>query len=677
MSFFTYLLKKWYNCFIEDYYYWVLWVPVLLGIGILCYLNLYNEPSLIEMIVMDLFSMIVVFMVYYFSNNQITKVFVWAFPIICAGFTIIFCYVQHIDTKFVYPRYYKNITGIVKEIQYYPKKIRLILQDVHGVHKKVNKIRISTKNKLPENLGVGDKIQLSAYLNPPNKPVAPLHYNFAMLAYFQNISGVGYTVEPIILLKQYETSSITYYIEKIRNQIRVSFEDVMHNKVNSQIASALIIGKKEGIEQSILQEIRESGLAHLLAISGLHLSIVAGFFFVIIRLLLVAILGTSSCKYDCKKFSAIFSIIFSFIYLLLSGAPVSAQRSFIMISMVFLAIIINRTSINLRSVSVAATLILLYQPEAIIRPSFQMSFIAVISLIAVHNYIKGKFSRKSKTFYFIDIIISSLASSLATTPYTVFHFNQISIAGIISNLIAIPLTTFIIMPAGIMFTVLHKISEYANIFAYIMEQALNVLMMVVRYVNEIPYHAIYCPKIAGEVLLLFTLGFLWLSFWQSQIRLFGIPIIICSIVLSLYSKNPDVLFDEKVAAVQGGDKKLYFLNSRIRSNFVTQNWMQQFGQNHILKHTQHNNTQSVMVECNKARCIYTKHSARVLFLYYPTEYECDQFQYIIHMKNINENKQCLNAILYKDIKESGAYAMYLVDNKVINVQDSIGNRPWT
>lgn len=199
-----------------------------------------------------------------------------------------------------------------------------------------------------------------------------------------------------------------------------------------------------------MDAIRDSGIAHLFAISGLHLSFVAGLFFVVFRNLF-AISETLTLKYNTKKISAFLTILPTTFYLLITGMQISAQRAYIMVILVLVAIMIERKYRGLIAIAFAAAVILIIEPEAILKPGFQMSFSAVLALVASYQINANKLFKIKIMKYFVSIMISSVIASLATVPYTIYNFNYFSISGIITNLVAIPIVTLIIIPLGIIY----------------------------------------------------------------------------------------------------------------------------------------------------------------------------------------------------------------------------------
>ncbi len=223
------------------------------------------------------------------------------------------------------------------------------------------------------------------------------------------------------------------------------------------LATALLTGDRSAIPQTILDNMYASGLVRLLAISGLHVGLVAGIIFVVVRLLLVAI-EPIALRHPIKKWAAATALIGFLCYLLLSGASVPTQRAFLMCSLVLLAVILDRTSLSMRLIALAAFVLLLLRPESLMGPSFQMSFAAAAALIAAYKVLRQPLTRLASgaslklrpLLYILGAAITSIIASGATAPFAIYHFNRFAEYGLLANLAAVPVTGLWIMPWGLL-----------------------------------------------------------------------------------------------------------------------------------------------------------------------------------------------------------------------------------
>ncbi len=466
--------------------------------------------------------------------------------------------------------YVEDAISTIKKIEHMHQYTRITLDKV----RKFKNVRIVVRTKTYEKMRPGDIIMTSMKLHPPPGPVTENGYDFARFAYFQNIEAIGFATKPIKLQIRGRKNTFRENIMHLRHRIDETFKQNMSYPASS-IASALMVGKREGIDKNTMENIRKAGLAHLLAISGLHISLVASLFFISTNYIVLRYTKLS-IKYETNKIAAIISIIGSGVYLLLTQYPVSAQRAFIMSTIIFIGILMNRQTNSIRSISIAAITIMLLKPESTTQPSFQMSFMAVIALCSFYE----KLSMKSLSArYLIAIFTSSLLASLATLPYTLYHFNYFSLGGLISNFIAIPLTTFIIIPCGII-ALLAPISQ--PILFKAMEHAINILIESAQYVANLPHSIVYYHSFSGLSLFFISIGMLILCLTSNKYKATSLPVLIIGIILAANYKIPDVFMHKQCAAIRSSDGLIYFLSNKQRKNFITNSWMLQNGQKDLL-----------------------------------------------------------------------------------------------
>ena len=296
------------------------------------------------------------------------------------------------------------VSGRVIEIQNRTTGPRVVLDRLHLPRiepaQTPSKARIRLHRK--SELEIGQRISVLSKLSPPPEPVFPGAYDFQRRAWFEQLGAVGFALSRVRVVDDAVatdsgaaaepddvagTNTIALAIALLRQTIAERIRAAQPNPEGA-IAAALITGDRSAIPADVIEAMRDSGLAHLLAISGLHMGLVAATIFFAVRAML-AMWERGTLRYPVKKWAAITAIVGSFAYLLLSGMTVPTQRAFLMTGIVLLAIILDRTAISLRLVAWAATFILLITPEAILGASFQMSFAAVVVLVAAYEMLRG------------------------------------------------------------------------------------------------------------------------------------------------------------------------------------------------------------------------------------------------------------------------------------------------
>lgn len=411
----------------------------------------------------------------------------------------------------------------------------------------IHKIRINVKHKGAALLSVGDLIRAQVKLFPLNSSILPEGYNFSFFLKMEKIQATGYAVSELTIMEK--TTSYNSYIERIRRHIYFKLTDIL-GIATGNFAAAIIIGETKAIPQDITDAMRKTGTSHILSVSGLHLSLVAMSFFVFSRSLL-NISNFLAYNTNIKIIAACISIIGSFLYLQISGNNIAAIRAFIMTSILMVAIIFNRSPYPMRSVLIAAFLILLVMPEYILHPSFQLSFIAVMCLIAGYEFYSHTYFITLKSYpiigkcitYIFANIYTSLLASIFTTPFVIFHFYQFANYSVIMNLIAVPIMSFVIMPLSIIALLLMPFKGDGYILQ-IIGYFIDIIIHSAHYISNLPYAVATTGYITSASLLVFTIGFCWICFWQGRKRYFGIVIMTYSMWMMYMTKTPDIVIDK-------------------------------------------------------------------------------------------------------------------------------------
>ncbi|CAI27106.1 ComEC/Rec2 family competence protein [Ehrlichia ruminantium] len=638
----------------------MLWIPVLQGIGVIIYFSLPTEPQsyIVLCIVFTLFvSLIAVILKK--SNCLFLSLFFILF-----GFVTIYVKAHYFSGDVLQAKIYaKDIIGTVKEVSSKQSHKRVIICDVQNVKYNVTCIRLVSRTQWDENIEIGDRILLSAIVYPPQTAVSPFSYDFSRVSYFKKINGIGFTISNVRLFEKRKSKKIFEYIELIRLHIyKLFLRNLTWDTAN--VVSALVIGKKDGISNDIMGNIRNAGIAHLFAISGLHLSFITGLFFSLSRNLLV-FFGNLAESYNIKKISAVIAIIVSLIYLLLTGMSVSAERAFLMTSYVFIGILIDRRHNNFRAIAIAAFIILLCYPEAVLNPSFQMSFAAVLALIASCDIFTKLIIIGDILQYFSSIVLSSLIAGLATLPYVIYHFHNFSIIGVFVNVLAIPVTTFFIIPLSLLYVVLSFVNLEFYI-SYALESSVKLLLYVSSYVSKIDSLILSFHAVSSVSILIITLGFLFLCLWNGSLRFLGLVVIVCGLFIGFQYVTPDILVNINNIAVKESDGQLYSVNKNAHiTGFIGLVWAKQNGQQKLLKYNLEN-AKCLFCEAGKG-CIYTKQKRKILIAY-TSEYviqNCLDIDLVIQFGKFVYPQECHKQYLsYVDIISHGPYFIWVLDNKV-------------
>jgi competence protein ComEC len=364
-----------------------------------------------------------------------------------------------------FPAYGVTVAGFVELRDESQKTDRFVLrlQRIEGnrIVDKPQRVRLSVRRGTAPPAGAF--VEAKAQLNPPLPPLRPGSYDFARDLYFQRIGASGFvngTVRVVTPPAQagWRLRAATF-VESVRDAIDGHIRAVLSGDVGS-IASALITGKRDAISPHLFDAMFVSGIGHVLSISGYHMAVVAGVVFFILRALLALIPGLTD-RMPVKKWAAAGALLVTALYLILSGAEVATQRSFIMIAIVLMGVVLDRPVLTLRTVTIAALVVLLLSPEAVVHPSFLMSFAATLALIAAYAYgqplaragADSPLATRAALWgvnEIVSLLLASLIAGLATTPFAAYHFHRLAPYGVIANLLAMPVVSAWVMPMGIL-----------------------------------------------------------------------------------------------------------------------------------------------------------------------------------------------------------------------------------
>src|SRR6202000_994376 len=339
--------------------------------------------------------------------------------------------------------------------------LRVTQMDGPRLSTKLERVRLSVRKGTAP--AVGSFVELKARLQPPLAPLRPRSYDFRRDIFFQGIGASGFVTGAIKSLEPPVVGGLSLryaaFMQGLRDAIDARIRTTQDGDKRA-IATALLTGRRDGITAPVNDAMFISGLGHVLSISGYHMAVVAGVVFFTVRALLALIPGLT-VSFPIKKWAAAAALAAAAFYLLLSGADVATQRSFFMTAVVLIAVIVDRRAVTFRTLAVAAMIVLAVAPEAVVHPSFQMSFAATLGLVALvqigmprlfaapDNSITAKVALWGGR-EIMTLTLASFVAGLATTPYAAFHFHRVTPYGVLANLAAMPVVSAVVMPAGML-----------------------------------------------------------------------------------------------------------------------------------------------------------------------------------------------------------------------------------
>ncbi|MBK1793121.1 ComEC/Rec2 family competence protein [Devosia sp. WQ 349] len=428
-------------------------------------------------------------------------------------------------------------------------------------------------------VGPGDIIRAAMRFAPIPGPVLPGAFDGQFHSYFNGVGAYGNVTSQFQLVRSGDGLALDRRVLALRTAIADRID--MHlDDATAAIGKAMVVGDQSDIDDETREVMAASGLAHIYSISGLHLSIVAGGIYFLVRLFLASI--PLAVGLPVKKIAAVVGLLSAFAYLALAGGieNVPAFRSTLMLALVFGAVLAGRQALTMRNVAIAALAILVIDPASIFRPSFQLSFAAVVALIGVYEMPLGKIPKSRGRFSRVVSLVSATAwtsfiAGGATMLFSAYHFQQTAPLGVVGNVLALPFVSLIIMPFGV-------VSAFAIPFGLdaapfqIMGWGIDRMVDVAELVAGWSEGFTGNPLLAEWTLVASVIALAWFAFLQTRWRFLG-PIFLVPLVL-FYGlvPRPDILIADTTQAVAIRDGDGYGLVTGRAGSFAVEVWEQHF-----------------------------------------------------------------------------------------------------
>ena len=382
----------------------------------------------------------------------------------------------------------------------------------------------------------GQRIMTTAHLAPPEGPAEPGGFDFQRHAWFQRLGAVGYTRVPVLIAAAAEGARLAAFRMAVADRVRA----VLPGDIGG-FAAAVTTGDRSGVSLATLQALRDSNLAHLLAISGLHMGLLSGFVFAALRLGL-ALIPALALRLPARRIAAVGALAAAAGYLALSGGGVATERAFVMTAVVLGALMVDRRALSLRAVALAALILLGLRPESLLSPGFQMSFAATTALIAVFGALRDRGLGLGPRWLapVTGVMLSSFVAGLATAPVGAAHFNALSHYGLAANLLAVPVMGLLVIPAAVLAACLAPLG-LADWGLWAMGLGLRWILGVAHHVADLPGATGHLPAPGPWVLPLFAAGALLLCLWRGRGRLIGVAPMLLAFGLWAGTERPMVL----------------------------------------------------------------------------------------------------------------------------------------
>ena len=674
---------------------WMLWLPVAMGLGIAIYFELPVEPALWLGPAIAAAGCVAVVLAPAGSKARALCI---GMVVAAFGFGLATWRTADLAAPTLSrPLFSINVEGRIADIQRLPEGVRVVLENVRlkGNHvpppeMMPARVRVSLGRGAPK-IGVGDRLLVLANLSQPAGPAAPGAFDFQRVAWYQQLGAVGYALAPAMVIEHAAPSGIIRFIDGLRADITERIMKAVPNPEGGVIA-AMLTGEQTAVDKNVNQAMRDSGLAHILSISGLHIVFVVGLVMGMIRYG-VALVPPLALRIDAKKIAAVIALLAALFYTALAGAPVPAQRSCAMAAFALLAILLDRTALSLRLVAWSAMVVLVAAPDALTGASFQMSFAAVIALIAAWEMGAGWRRRlheraehlRHRWLWRIGTgfgasLATTLIASVATGAFAAYHFNRLSFLGVVANLLGVPLTGFWIMPWGLLAMLLMPFG--LERFALVpMGWGVDGLNAIAFHVGAWPQAAMLVPSLPGTSLWLMTIGGLWFCLWRRRWRYAGLPVVALAMLLGP-GRAPDLLMSEdgRVLGLRDEHGTVQVASARL-DRFIANTWARRSGQEGAKKWTASADEQAAGLGCHTGLCRWRKGPWRVALVSDERRLAEACGSADIVLSTVDAQGRCRGprvVIDRRDAWREGAQALWLDETGLRRESTNAarGDRPW-
>lgn len=672
---------------------WLLWAPVCFGAGIGVYFALSGEPPAMAGIFVFALALAAAWRL---RGRLVPALLLLGLVFGAAGFAAAQLRSHMVAAPALTKTYGPaSVGGLVTRVEMLPGGPRVTLGQLQmkglAASRTPEYVRITLRRG--DAVEIGEQIEVFARLSPPMPPSAPGAYDFQRRAWFDRLGATGFAlghVRHLVPAAESRVWSPGLVLTALRLHMGERIARALPGE-SGAIAAALMTGDRSAISRQSLDAMRDSGLAHLLAISGLHLGLVAATLFFGLRALL-ALSEDLTLRRPIKKWAALAALAGSFGYLMLAGATVPTQRAFAMTGLVLLAVMLDRQAISMRLVAWAAVLVLAIAPESLLGASFQMSFAAVVGLVAFYEALReparglraafGRGMVARLGLYAAAVATTTVIASFATGLVALHHFGRIAIYGLPANMLAVPLTALWIMPWAVIAAVLMPLG-LEGLPLTMMGWGIDGLLWIAGGISGWPGAVQPVAALPGHGLAVMALGGLWLCLWRRRWRYLGLLGLAAGLAGYWLQEGPDILVsdDGALMAVRMEDGRLSLSESR-RGRRIAESWLEQQGQGEALYWPDGGESPDGRLRCDGLGCIYRAGGRSVSLLAdgLAQDEDCRIADIVISARPMRRRCTGPELVIDRfDLWRHGATAIWLDGDvpRLRTVAEYQGDRPWS
>jgi competence protein ComEC len=577
------------------------------------------------------------------------------------------------------------VSGRITGIDLLPQGRRITLAQavLDGAPPAARLVRLRLRNDDRQALNAGDIISVEAMLFRQDRPAYPGGWDFGRDAFFQRLGASGFALTDVTVLTPAQPGALAGWLQNLRVRIAARILAVLPVPTGS-VAVTLLTGFQQAMPPAERQNFVAAGLAHILAVAGLHVGIVMGLFFAATRFAL-AWSERISLRINSKAVAALAALAAGAGYAALTGAHLPILRSLAMASLVTLGVLAGRRAISLRGLALAASILLLATPEVIIGVSFQMSFSAVLALIAgyaaAQPMFTGLYQRGAVTRlagHVLALAFTSLLAGGASMPFAAYQFQQIQPYWILANLVAVPLTALWIMPLGMAALALMPFG-LSPLALVPMGWGIAPIVWLTERIAAWPGAMLRIEPVPTSAILFFTAGLIWLCLWRSRIRVAGIACMAAGLLAYAAARPPDLLVspDAKLIAVaQNG--QVFLLRQKKAPAYAVQQWAPVWGGAPFIPFGPSQPAPEAM--CDATGCRFHSPAGPLLVLFGQPPPDCTPAAFAIASEPLHGACDASGRVVIDrfTVWREGAIAAWITPRgiRLRSDRDVQGDRPW-
>lgn len=598
-----------------------LWLPVLMGVGVLVYFQLRFEPwpwagGIAAVTIGGVLAL--------WHRIEAVRLSLGPMLALIIGFTSAqWATIRAPPPVSDLPHNAVMVTGRVQSVEALPEGRRLLLAQpvIDPSDLRLPRlVRMRLRSADTTAVVAGDTIRVRSILRAIGPPLLPGGWDMQRDAYFSGLGATGYALGPIEVLAHDPPEGLDGLMRRLAQRIAERITVAIPGS-SGAIAVGILVGSQTGIAPADMIAFRDSGLAHLLSVSGLHLTIVIGFSMIAVRFLL-SLSAYASLFWPTRSIAALVALAIGGFYTMLTGSQVPTVRCFLMACLVTIGLLTGRRVVSLRSLGLAAGMVLLTAPWQLLGVSMQMSFAAVLALIAGYEALRPALARMAMrgwrrwvVLYLAGSLASSLLAGTATLPFGAYHFGRVQLYYVLSNLVGVPLTSLLVMPAGMLALPLMLVGmEWLPLT--VVGWGVEATLWVARLIAALPAAAVPVPSLAPWGIAVLTLGLLWLALWTTRLRLLGVAMIVLGLCSPLLHRPADILVshDGGLIAVRS-EAGVHVQQIRGNSGFALDAWLRHWGETDSSRLPAHGEEAGGAVRCGPSGCLLRpRHDAKAAWL---------------------------------------------------------------